>query len=288
MKIQRIVILLALAVLLPTQAAYALSSEIHVTKDGKAAISSAKVMQQAGSTFFTRLYWGDAFVRMTIKTNSSTKFSRATGEVTTIAEVKDGDMLDVSGELQSGSDTLTIIARTVQNSSVQKEQTTMSGNVKSVDISARQFEIFSKERGIVIVNVATSTMFLKGNRTLDLEHLRIGDKIIKTSGDYDIPSKTLSAQSVTIYVDPALYKPRLFIGKLAEVPASIDTNSIKVTISDVPFTIFLNSTTIIMRNNKSTTTMERFIKGDTIRLYGTRREIDEPIIDAEVIRNINL
>ena len=268
--------------------AFALSSEIHVTKDGKADISSAKVMQQAGNTFFARLYWGDAFIRFTIKTNPSTKFLRATGETTTIVEIKEGDLLDVSGELQPQSDTLTINASSLKNSSVQKEQANLSGMVTAINPPLQQFTLNNKERGFVTINISTSTQFIKGNRSLDLDHIRIGDRILKASGDYDIPSRTLVASLVTTFVDPALYKPRLLIGKLFEAPTSENSASIKVTISEIPFTVFLNSTTTIMRNNRSTTTLQRFIKGDTIRIYGTRREIDEPIIDAEVIRNINL
>ena len=279
--------LVAFLTLAPVSA-LALSSEIHVTKSGKADVSSAKVMQQAGSTFFARLYWGDAFVRFTIKTNSSTKFLRATGEATTIAEIKDGNLLDVSGELQSQSDTLTIIASSVKNSSVEKEQAVLSGTVTALNPSSQQFTLNNKERGFVTVKTATSTQFIKGNRSLDLEHIRIGDRITKTSGDYDIPSRTLVANSVTTYVNPALYKPRLFIGKLTETPSSTETTTIKVSVSDTLFSVFLGNNTEILRNNRSTTTIQRFIKGDTIRIYGTRREIDEPTIDAEVVRNINL
>ena len=234
------------------------------------------------------MYWGDAFVRFTIKTNSGTKFLRATGEPTTIKEIGDGDLLDVSGELQTGSDTLTLIASSVKNSSVQKEQSTMSGTVINVDVPTHMFTINNKERGIVTVKVSTTTQFLKGTRTLDLEHLRTGDRITKTSGDYDIPSKTLVAQSVVTYIDPTLFKPRLFIGKLAEAPTSITAPSIKVTVGDTTFSTLITEKTEIMRNNRSTTTLQRFVAGDTIRLYGTRREVDEPIIDAEVIRNTNL
>ena len=136
------------------------------------------------------------------------------------------------------------------------------------------------------VNIATSTSFSRF--ALDLEHLRVGDRISKVTGDYDIPSKTLVALSVTSYIDLELYKPRLFIGKLAEAPAPANATSIKVTANGALFTVFIGDTTKIMRNNWSTTTPQRFVAGDTIRLYGTRREVDEPIIDAEVIRNTNL
>lgn len=265
----------------------AFSSEIHVTKDGKASISSAKVMQAAGNTFYARLYWSDAFVRITIKTSSATKFLRAGGETTTIAEIKEGDLLDASGELQSQSDTLTLVALSIKNSSVQKEKTTLSGTVTGVDFIARKFTMSNKERGIVTVNIATTTQFIKGTRSLDLEHVRVGDRITKISGDYDIPTKTLAAQSVLTYIDPALFKPRNFMGKLAETPSPTDT-SVKVTIGEVPFVVIIGDKTAILRNNKSTTTLQRYIAGDSIRLYGTRREIDEPTIDAEILRNTNL
>lgn len=284
---RKILTTLVLLFFSPTMIAQAVSSEIHVTKDGRAAVSSAKVMQIAGNTFYSRLYWGDAFVRMTIKTNSATKFLRAGGEATTIAEINDGDLLDASGELQSQSDTLTLMASSVKNSSVQKEQTTLSGNVKSVDLLNRKFTLYSKERGEVTVNISTSTQFTKGNRTLDLEHVHVGDRITKTSGDYDIPTKTLATQSVVTYVDSTLFKPRNFIGKLTKTPSLTDT-SIKVTVGEVAFTVIIGDKTTILRNNKGTTTLQRFIAGDSIRLYGTRREADDPVIDAEIIRNTNL
>lgn len=269
--------------------ALAVSSEIHVTQDGKATVSSAKVMQIAGNTFYTRLYWGDSFVRFTVRANSSTKFLRATGEATTISEIKEGDILDINGELEARSDTMTLNASLIKNSSVQKEQASMTGTVISVDHSdARQFLLKSKERGVVTVKVATSTQFLKGTRTLDLEHLRAGDRITKLSGEYDIPTKTLTAKSVTIYIDMSVFKPRNFTGKLAEAPATTTATSIKVTINKIPYTINISDKTILMRNNKSTTTLQRFVTGDNLRLYGTLREVDEPIIDAEVVRNLSL
>lgn len=266
-----------------TQAA----SEIHVTKDGKALISSAKVTQIAGNTLFTRLYWGDSFIRLTIKTGNTTAFSRATGEATTIAEIKEGDFLDASGELAGQSETLTLIATSIKNSSVQKERTVTFGTVTGINLSAHQFTLQTKKLGAITVNVASSTKVFKGSRTLDLEHLRVGNIITKASGDYDLPTKTLAAESFTIYIDPLFYKPRLFKGVLSEAPSSGST-SLLIRIDDIPFTVFLSGTTTVMRTDKSTTTIERFLKGDSIRLYGTRREVDEPIIDVEAIRNMNL
>lgn len=287
MKNIKLVILGLFIAFTPTLVTLA-SSEISVKRNGEASISGAKIMQIAGSTFFARLYWGDSFMRFTIRTSPTTKFTRATGEATTINEIKDGDILDVSGALEPQSSTLTLLAAQVKNSSVQKEQAVVSGTVISVDNSdARSFLMNNKERGVINVKVSTTTTFFKGTRTLDFDHLRAGDKILKASGDFDIPTKTLAAQSITIYIDSSIFKPRNFTGKLIEVP-STDATLLKVSINKVPYTVFLTSKTLILRANKSTTTLQRFIAGDPIRLYGAIREVDEPMIDAEVIRNTNL
>ena len=265
------------------------ASEIHVTKDGVATISGAKVMQIIGSTFFTRLYWGDSFARFTVRATSKTQFLRATGEATTISEISEGDILDVSGALEPQASALTLIATQIKNSSVQKEQSTFSGTVISVDLSdARQFLLSSKDRGVITVNTATTTQFFRGTRTIDLEHLRAGDRITKATGDYDLSTKKLIAQSVVVYIDPNIFKPKNFTGKLIEAPSSNTATSLKISINKTTYTVNINDKTPILNNKKGTTTLQRFIAGDSIRLYGAIREVDVPIIDAEVIRNLNL
>ena len=122
-------ILLFTMTLVPAMSQAFSGSEVHISKDGTASVSGAKVMQLAGSTMYARLYWGDAYVRFLVKTNPQTKFFRATGEVTTIKEVSVGDLLEISGQLESGTDTLVVVASSVKNSSVQKAQATFSGKV---------------------------------------------------------------------------------------------------------------------------------------------------------------
>lgn len=260
-------------------------SEVHITKDGNATMNGVKVMQQAGTTFYTRLYWGDSFVRVLLKTNSKTTFYRATGELTTISEISDGDMLDVVGELESGTTGLTMVAKTIKNSSVQKAQSTFSGIVTSVDLISRQFVLSTKTSGVITVQTGTTTVFTKGSRTLDLEHVRVGDTITKTSGDYDLSNKILQATDVITFVDPNYYKPKLFEGKLIEVSGSA---IIKVNISGVVYTVNLNDKTLVLNKARSTVTLARFVSGDSIRIFGAIREVDEPIIDAEVVRNTNI
>lgn len=287
MKKTIVTILAVLALATPTGFAFALNSEMHLTKDGAASISQAKVMQIAGNTLFARLYWSDAFIRFTIKTNSSTKFFRGTGEKTTISEIKEGDILDVTGTLETGTDTLNLVATSIKNSSVQKGQATLSGTVTNIDLSQRQFIMSTKDNGDVTIKTGISTPFLKGTRTLSIGDLHVGDTITKTSGDFDYTAKILITDKVSIYTDMSIYKPQNYTGKLTETPVSGAT-SIKITVGKTIYTVYFNDKTSIMRANRSAATLARFVVGDSIRFYGTRREIDDPIIDAEVIRNTDL
>lgn len=263
-------------------------SEVHISKDGTANIIGVKVMQQAGTTFYTRLTWGDSFVRMLVKTNMSTKFYRATGETTTIGEVRDGDYLDIVGELESGTTGLTLVATSIKNSSVQKEQASFPGKVVSVDLSSRSFVMETKSVGQITVQATTTTVFQKGNRTLDLEHVKVGDTVVKASGDYDLSSKVMVSTYVRTFVDPNLYKPKVYEGKLSQVVSTTSPAVLKVVVSNVEYTINLNANAQILSKNRNPITLDRFVAGDKIRLFGILREVDDPIIDADIVRNTSL
>ena len=263
-------------------------SEVNITKDGNATVSGVKVMQIFGSTLATRLYWGDAYIRLTVKTNNKTSFLRGTGEVTTIKEIAEGDLLDLTGVLEPGSSALSLLASSVKNSSVQKKQTTFSGSVVSVDLSGRKFVLDSKKFGVINVVTNEATQFTKGNRTLDLEHVRVGDIITKTEGDYDFSNKTLVAHSVLTYIDLNYYKAKNFEGKLQEITGTTIPTSIKVLINGTSFVVHITNKTSVFSKNRKATVLSRFVSGDTVRVYGVIREVDEPIIDATIVRNVNL
>lgn len=288
---KKLIVLLSLSILIGVVGVpqHALAgSVVNITKEGVASFAEAKVMQLAGDTLYTRLYWGEAFVRLTVKTNSKTKFYRGTGELTTISEVAEGNLLDVSGELESGGNTLTLNASSIKNSSVQKQQTNASGKVVSVDLGLRKFVLDSKISGVINVNVKPETSFVKGNRTLDLEHVLVGDMITKVSGDYDLNTKTLIANSVLTHVDPSLYKAKNFDGTLQVVSGVTVPTSIRVLVGTISYTVNLRENTSILKKNRSKGSLNRFVVGDTVRIYGSIVEVDEPIIDAEIVRNMSL
>ncbi len=286
MKINKFILGL-LFVAVPVISSAFSGSEVHITKDGLATITDTKVMQIAGGTLFTRMYWGDSYVRLTVKTDQNTKFYRGTGEVTTLAEVSVGDMLDVTGQL-TGGDVLTLVTSTVKNSSVQKKQTVFSGKVQGVDVASKSFILNDKKIGTITVLSTTTTRFVKGNRTLDLAHVNVGDTITKVAGDYNINTRTLVADSVLTYVDLNMYKPRNFQGSLKEMVVNNVPGSIKMLIEGKVYTINITENTSVLNTARSKVSLNRFETEDTVRVYGAIREVDEPIIDAEVVRNISL
>ncbi|MFZ2621327.1 MAG: DUF5666 domain-containing protein [Minisyncoccia bacterium] len=281
--------LLAIFLFVPLIYAQAFSgSGINVTKDGLANITDTKVMMIAGSTLYTRMYWGEAYVRLLIRTNKNTKFFRGTGEPTTIGEISEGDYLDVSGQLD-GSSTLTLTATSVKNSSVQKKQNTFSGKVLSVDLSGNRFVLNEKSGNIITVVATSTTRFVKGNRVLDLAHIIPGDTITKVAGDYNITTKTIVADSVVIYVNLDDYKPKNFQGILKGVDGTTIPTSITVLIDGKLYTVNITSKTNILNKNRGSVSLNRFVIDDIIRIYGAVREVDEPIIDEVlIVRNLNL
>ncbi|HEY4505317.1 MAG TPA: DUF5666 domain-containing protein [Candidatus Paceibacterota bacterium] len=281
-------IFLALILTLPLSVQAFSGSEVHITKDGKASFTEVKIMQIAGGTFYARLYWGNAYVRITVKTNSKTKFYRGTGEVTTISEISEGNIVDVSGELESGSDTLTLITSSIKNSSVQKAQYIFSGTVTEVRSGSGSFVLETKTHGSVTVETSATTRFIKGNRTLDLAHVKVGDIVLKTSGDYDLSTKVLIAQSVTTYINPTTYTAKNFEGVLQEITSSISPASIKLKVGNIVYVVNISPTALIMNKNRGSVLLSRFIVGDTVRVYGAVREVDDPIIDATLVRNTSL
>ena len=260
---------------------------VNINSNGDAVILGSKVMQLAGGTLFSRMYWGDSYVRLTIRTNSSTKFYRATGEATTLSEIAEGNVLDVSGSINSGSDVLTITATSIKNESVQKKQNVFSGKVTSIDPSG-SFTLNTASYGDVTVKTDSNTQFIKGSRSLDFNHLLVGDTITKASGDYDIPTKTLQATSIVTFVVPDYYKPKNFQGILQTVTGVTPPTSITVLIDGKSYTVNITSSTSILNAVRNTVLLSRFVSGDTVRIYGAIREVDDPIIDAQILRNISL
>ena len=75
---------------------------------------------------------------------------------------------------------------------------------------------------------------------------------------------------------------------MQEIAGTTLPTAIRVLIGKTSFWVNLGDKAIVLRKNRSKALLSRFIVGDRVRLYGAIREVDEAIIDAEIVRNLNL
>lgn len=265
------------------------NSEMTITQDGKATVKGAKVMQIAGPTFYTRLYWGNSFIRLLVKAGPQTKVTRSFGEPTTLSEIAVGDMLDLEGRLESAADSLSLVPSSIKDLSIEKAQNTFKGTVVGFSTTTEGFLLYVKDRGnITVAFESGTTTVIKGSRTIDLARIRVGDVITNALGEFNYQTATLTARKVVVYFDKSIIEPKIFEGKLRALPQGQAPTTMVVTISGTDYTIDIKADTKIRNTARETTLLSRFLINDTIRIYGAVREADVPIIDAYIVRNINL
>ncbi len=260
--------------------------DFHIDRDGYAKISQAKVFQVAGTSYFVRYYFGLAFIRMLVKTTDSTKVYRRYGDEITLSQIKDGDIINIEGKVEGGSDSLNIIATKLTNFSNEKQITGFRGIISGTGSIAGSLMLTTENQGIITV-LTSNAQIRKGNRIIGTDLVRNGNKVTDATGTFDHATKTLDANVVVIYTDMDIYKERNFEGTFNSLNGG-NPQTISFTTEGKTYTLNLNSNVAIMRKNRNPASLKRFVEGDTIRVFGKIREVEEPIIDTEVIRNLSL
>ena len=264
-------------------------SEIYINKDGKVSIVGAKIVQFAGSTIYARVIWDNAFIRIMLKTNQNAVITRRYGEIIKVANLSIGDYLSVEGNLESNSDSLSVIVATIKDLSDLTQQNNFSGTISSIDSSYSSFYMASKSSGNIKVVLNSSTPITLGSRTVDVYHLKVGDKITSVTGVYDYGTNTLKADKITVYLDMSIFKARNYKGTLKLMSAKTLPAVFVVTIGSKDYTVKLSADTWVINNRRNTISLSRFMEGDSVVFYGALQETDEPIIDnVEIIRNASL
>ncbi len=265
------------------------ASELHIGKDGKAVAQGVKVIQAAGMTFFARLYWGDSFVRLTVKTNEKTKLSNLYGESISFRDVKEGDFIDIAGEVEGGT-ALSFITTSLKDISIQKERSEFSGRVVSLKLSKNTLALETGSRGIIAVTSLSDFLFKKGNLSIPLSKVNVGDKISVVRGSFNHTTKTLTPDFAEISVNLSLFSSQNFEGVIQKINTSFGgETSLTISAGSNTFTVILDSSTSILKASRIKTELSRFEEGDKVRLYGTRQEEDPSTIrNVEIVRNLDL
>lgn len=262
------------------------NSQIYVDKEGNGYFENVKVYQAVGKSFFARLVWNDGFVRVSVRTTDATKITRLDGQVVSYADIREGDMLNISGKLESGNGSITIAASAVKDISLQQRPITLAGTVKTYGTPSGGFTLTSKTRGDVLIATGTTTVFTKGSLTVSLDTLSAGDVISKVEGLYDPVTNTLQATKVVVYVDMSLFKKQTFEGTF--VSQGSEANSLQVEIKGVVHTVYVATDGKVIDKKYNPTNLARFMAGDKVRVYGTREEVRPTVIQASIVRNTKL
>lgn len=288
MKKYLTVALLALILVTPQPTLAAPKSEISVTPEGKVIVKNARIVQAAGRSFFARAEWNDIFLRMLIRTDVNTKITKHFRGTAQYSEILEGHYVNFEGRLNSSSDTFDILASSVQDISLDSDLGTFSGTITSVNSTNNTFSLSTKSDGIITVSLSNSPTITKGALTLTPSLVHAGDKVLAVTGSYTFPTKTLVANGITLFQDPAQFAPQTFIGTFKATQSTTLPTTMTAVIDGKAYTVRLAAKTQILNTRKAPVLLTRFDAGDSIRIYGRKVESLDLIIDAEVVRNISL
>ena len=263
--------------------------EVHITRDGKVTISGVKVMQRAGTTFYVRTEWGDgSFIRWVLKTGLQTEIKRRYGDPMSVSEIKDGDYLYIEGVIESGS-SLSVNAKKIIDWSDHTAQSEFSGTIKEVTKPSQQFTLAKANGQLITVFLsATSTTVYRNRRPISSEYLKVGEVISSIEGVYDYSKGTLLAQKVYTVIDAHIFQPQNYQGVLQSHPTG-NPATFTLRIGGKDYTIITSSDVLILNKTRQTVTFDRWLAGDTVRVYGFIREDNDLLdtINASVVRDMN-
>ena len=271
---------------LPARAANT-PSEISIKPDGTFFATNVVVMQKsekAGTNLFSRVTWGNVFLRVTILA-SSAKITKNNGGSAAVEDIQVGDILSVKGTLAPGADSLVINALEVRDLSLNVESKNISGAIKTLNVSLNNFTLTDKKLGAITVVAPYNIQ--KGARTISIGELAVGDKVLSASGAFDYSTKTFTASDMEVYQDKSVFKSQNFQGALKSISGTALPTSAVITVGKTDYTVYLPASAKVMSKNKALTTLRRFTTGDTVRFYGAVRQVNLQEIDAGLIRNLN-
>lgn len=266
--------------------------EVHINRDSLMQLKSARVDQLVGTTLFLTMKWGQMMMRFTMKTDNQTVVIKRYGGAATVAQIKVGDYIDADGEFFVGSDFFGLTARFVKDWSLQEESETFSGKISEINSDGTGILKTGAGKNIFIRS-ATSTNLRKGSVVIPWGRLMKGDSVTFADGIYDYAKNTLIVNQIIITQSQAPFIPRNYEGELRQIEGTAVSTTLTVRVNGADYRVKVNEKSLIYKKNKSTGQLARFVVGDTVRFYGKLREEektlgDELVVDAEVVRNLNL
>ncbi len=266
------------------------ATTLTIDRDGNTILKGAKIVQIAGNNMFVKTSWGSAKINWVIVVSKDTTLSRRFGGVSTINEFSNDEYINVEGTMYgSGGDSLVIKAKSVKNWSKENEPGEFSGTIANFNPDKKSFVLIVSGAPNVTVTAPAALTIKKGSRAISFLELRNGDRVISTGGVFNVIDRTLAVDRMEIFQEQSIFVPKNFQGTLKSIAGTSLPTTAVVTIEGKDYTIYLTQQTVIMNKLKEKALLQRFLIGDTVRLYGSIRKINlDEIENIEVFRNIDL
>jgi hypothetical protein len=290
--IQRTVlgVLVAAGVFTALPALAAPLSDLHIASDGTFSATNVLVYQVSGTVLYCRGTWGNAFVRLTVLTTPDlvpALILRNHGGTTTIDEIRQGDLVSITGSLVPAADSLQINAKRVVDFNLNKEQKTLVGTIQSVNAAAGSFVLPNKMFGATTTVLVGTSTIQKGVRTITPAELAAKDKVLSATGTYDYGTNTFAATGLTIYQDPSVFYPRNFQGTVTAISGSTLPVTLTVSTAGQDYLVYLSAGAKVLSKNFAPTQLSRVQVGDMVRLYGSIHQDNLANLDATILRDLN-
>lgn len=261
-------------------------SELHILPDGSLTSKAVVVTQKAGSNLFCRVAWGNTFIRLTILLHDDTEVTKKFGGKATANDIREGDMLEVSGLLSDGTGNLIVAAKKIKDLTLTTEAKQMTGTVTGVDFQAAVVKVSVKGSGVIKMALSASATIQKGKRTISLGEIAPGDKVLTASGTYDYLTQTLNVTSMEVYQDKKIFAPRSFTGKITSISATTLPTTLVMAFGAKTYTVYLSETTKILSKSKAATQLSRVAVGDDATVLGSIKEENLNEILATQVRDL--
>ncbi|OHA18592.1 MAG: hypothetical protein A2664_03055 [Candidatus Taylorbacteria bacterium RIFCSPHIGHO2_01_FULL_46_22b] len=261
--------------------------EVQITREGLVKIKGLEIQQRANTTFFARTSWDKSLIRWVIKTDKNTDIRKRFGDKKDITEIKEGDYISIEGSIEGGT-SLSVLATKVIDWSDFTSQGSFSGTVGNITTPEKQFTLIKKDGGTIEISINATTTVYRNRREVLPKFIRTGDRVDSITGTYTSNNNQLLAQQITISIDPTIFSWKNYEGTLKTIPSTTKPVTFQVVVGGKEYTVVLYDDALVLNTRRQKVTFERFLAGDTVRIWGHIRADNDELntINGDVLRNM--
>ncbi len=262
--------------------------ELSIKENGTITVQGLRVEQLAGKSFYTKMMWGDAPMRMTVRTNDKTKFTKKNDQAIAIGNVSVGDYITVVGDFIPGSSSLDVQATTIKDWSIQTESAKYSGSISGVNEEGVKYTLNLSSGEQINLRLNGTSTITRGNIRVGINELLSGVKVLSAEGIFNQRDKTLAATALKLYQDMSLFDIKTFEGTITVISPKDSPATMNVAVDGKNYKVQFGAQSKILTTARTPISLERYLVGDKVRFSGYIQELDHSLVKATVARNMNL